>query len=785
MLPIQYATSRILAWSVWLWISVHLFYVKDLIGTLKQGRASLSVDTLIVFLVLAAVLLTYQMLLNQRLVKDVASSINSFGCDVLFILSFVAFAMVGQQLKLHSPFSLQTNVVIAIALLVAFKWKGRFVEIRADRTVSRFMKSFSVHVGDKSVKAAVLLLSLYLLKEFTAFVFLTAVLRRPLTWQTPIWHTVQVVYHGVWMNFLLDYAMVTLEYFLFHPINFTQSPWVQIIPKMGLRSIKGTTGGNQATNPTNSNAVVGGEHFLMDYLHGLTDGKAPSLPRKVTQTGKGLLQTVRDSYHRSLSQLQHKSVDTRNKSASTSSTSLTKTAHDVHSPNDTTEHTADAEWLGIQQFVFTSHATPTKDHQSSGWTSMLLAPVYGYLECQAVFDLHRITRSSKLRREPLFRAHFEEWLSGILSFFLTVNVQLKEVLHFVKDPYETEDFLKDMSRLTSTLSTNGAASNAVASLPIGVDSVIQTQGQGVASINAPFTFPRSPERRFQQSPFGSTQDTAAITKVSTSTGTSKSDQHHYRSFLVNKLVQYVFVSLRRRSAPVPWLQMLDGWLSQGELSVHTACFLCLGAVYQFMGFLWQLPLRGEVSDRKRGGSAGEVTSSLRRYFAHCFSPLFAQELVNALDSTSTLLYLALAEDRTAFGMKSTGALLPVVYVLLLFEETIEEIIDLLHQTHTTKLSMAKTMAAASVGAAVGANVEVNSTSATASSNHGAVNYRRFKLKSLQSLPRELIALRRGVKEALAKIWRAYFDILIVQELPVEVQARALEYRRAAMISYGK
>eukprot|EP01033_Poteriospumella_lacustris_P013014 gene13014-9311_t len=762
MLPIQYATSRILAWSVWLWISVHLFYVKDLIGTFKQGRASLSVDALIVFLVVAAVLLTYQMLLNQRLVKDVASSINSFGCDAFFILSFVAFAMVGQQLKLHSPFSLQTNVVIAIALLVAFKWKGRFVEIRADRTVSRFMKSFSVHVGDKSLKAAILLLPLYLLKEFAAFVFLTAVLRRPLTWQTPIWHTAQVVFHGVWMNFLLDYAMVTLEYFLFHPINFTQSPWVQIIPKMGLRSIKGTTGGNRTTNPTNSTTVVGGEHFLMDYLHGMTDGKAPSLPRKVTQTGKGLLQTVRDSYHRSLSQLQR-------------------------NPSDT-GHTGDAEWLGIQHFVFTSHATPTKEHQSSGWTSMLLAPVYGYLECQAVFDLHRITRSSKLRREPLFRAHFEEWLSGILSFFLTVNVQLKEVLHFVKDPYETEDFLKDMSRLTSTLSTNGAAANAVAPLPIGVESMIQTQGQGVGSINAPFTFPRSPERRYQQSSFvSSTQDTSATKASSASTSSSsKSDQRHYRSFLVNKLVQHVLVSLRRRSTPVPWLLTLDGWLCQGELSVHMACFLCLGAVYQFMGFLWQLPLRGEVSDRKRGGSGGEVTSSLRRYFAHCFSPLFAQELVNALDSTSTLLYLALAEDRTAFGMKSTGALLPVVYVLLLFEETIEEIIDLLHQTHTTKLSMAKAMMATSAaGASTGANVEVNSMSATASSDYGAVSYRRFKLKSLQSLPRELIALRRGVKEALAKIWRAYFDILIVQELPVEVQARALEYRRAAMVSYGK
>lgn len=69
-----------------------------------------------------------------------------------------------------------------------------------------------------------------------------------------------------------------------------------------------------------------------------------------------------------------------------------------------------------------------------------------------------------------------------------------------------------------------------------------------------------------------------------------------------------------------------------------------------------------------------------------------------------------------------------------------------------------------------------SSSASAASS-SAVDYVRFRVKSTQHLPRALVAVKRSVREAVARLWSVYGDIIVVaRDLPLDVHARAQGYR---------
>lgn len=431
MREIQYVTSRCIVWAGCLLLCLRVFAGSDLLDSIRTGKMDWSIGVLYVYLVFTSLTQMYQMMLHQRLIQDVASTIYSLTCDLLVLMFFMVFFVTYQRMRGTEYISWDTPVIIAIALLIGNRWKRRSMEIRADRTLSHIAKSLSVHVPDKSLIITGLVFSLFLLKEVLMMVFVSVVARRPVFWNFRVWQGISIIFKGLWYNFVLDFSMITLEYFLFHPINFTQSPWAQVIPKMGVRAIKGVT--LTAKNPSTTSSQIASnwssspktEMSLIDCMHGLTRSfgnvsQKPFLAKQQTQSGKQLLRTVQDIY------LQHmrKIVgSTKSESAwSYASTGENRAA-------ETKEPITNAlEIIGVQQFVFTSSSpSSVSSLLSSSLVATFLAPIYGFLECQAFFDLHRITRSSKLRREPLFHANYNEWLSGTLNFFLGVTLQVRDV----------------------------------------------------------------------------------------------------------------------------------------------------------------------------------------------------------------------------------------------------------------------------------------------------------------------------------------------------------------------
>lgn len=430
MLEMEYVMSRCIVWAACLWLCLRLLYGSDLIHTIWTGKMDWSIGVLYVYLVSSSLVLMYQMMLNQRLIRDVMTSVFSFSCDLLVLMFFIVFFVVYQRMRGAESIPWDSSVIIAIALLFGSKWKRRLMEIRADRTLSRFAKSFSVHVLDKSLKIAGLSFSLFLLKEILMSVFVSFIVRRPVFLNFMIWQGISLVFKGIWFNFVLDFSMISLEYFLFHPINFTQSPWVQMIPKMGVRAIKGVSLSPKNTGESVSDRTIipKTEKSLVDYLHGLMEScdnssQKPFVTKQLSQTGKPLLRTVHDIYQHRMDKIVGRQTSESTGSSASSNSSRTAGGR---------EPTVNPlEIIGVKQFVFIASTSPSVSSLlSSSLLATFLAPIRGFLGCQACFDLHRITRSSKLRREPLFHANYSEWLSSTLNFFLAVTLQVGLVHRF-------------------------------------------------------------------------------------------------------------------------------------------------------------------------------------------------------------------------------------------------------------------------------------------------------------------------------------------------------------------
>lgn len=158
------------------------------------------------------------------------------------------------------------------------------------------------------------------------------------------------------------------------------------------------------------------------------------------------------------------------------------------------------------------------------------------------------------------------------------------------------------------------------------------------------------------------------------------------------------------------------------------------STYGIYTTLFGLPFRGELATSR------VVSPSLRSYLERCLSSVHAQELVHCAENVSTLLHFALSEDAKEFSSRTIPAAL---YVLVMVDDALDAFTDLLHQSHTAQISRGS----------------------------GVVEYIRFKVRSSQYMPQEVIAVRRAIKEGILKICTDYRDILKTSDFPDEARKR--------------
>jgi hypothetical protein len=135
---------------------------------------------------------------------------------------------------------------------------------------------------------------------------------------------------------------------------------------------------------------------------------------------------------------------------------------------------------------------------------------------------------------------------------------------------------------------------------------------------------------------------------------------------------------------------------------------------QWMARIMRLPVRAEAY----GQTTSILSRTVRTYLLAWFTPVVSQRLVNSIHSMSMFLHHALAEDSTT--ITTTHCLNAYLYTLMILDGTLDEYLALIHQSLSMKL---------------------HNTSVTGE------NYVRFKVKSNQFLPIEVIAIRKAIKEA--------------------------------------
>lgn len=375
---LTFLPSRLLVWLGVLWFSVHVLHGKDVLDGLMFGE-EVHLVLLCSFLVTVSLIKMYQILLRQNQIQNLFTVSVSYACDGVVFVTFLLLEVAYQLSHVTMRQSLKTSVLIAVSILIGSKWRARSMEIRADRTLLRFIKSFSVHLFYKSVFVASLLFTLTAVVEILSMLVSFFVLRGALHVSLKVYSGADALVTGVWYNFLLEYALVTLEYFLFHPINFSQSPLSQMVPKMGLKAVRAV--GRQD------------ERVLLDHLHLLSpmhSAVSAAVPRSFTDATN-----YKVLVHQTLKALYE-----------TNSTAIEE----------------NNQWL---------FASSKKNVNSEHF----LQPILGYLESEAVYDLHRIIRSSKLRRNLVLQQHWGEALSAMLRYLINVTLEVLHTLFSISTSY--------------------------------------------------------------------------------------------------------------------------------------------------------------------------------------------------------------------------------------------------------------------------------------------------------------------------------------------------------------